>query len=279
LAIRTLRALAWQLRRTQLRVLARVAPDLAARRALATFARPLRPQPRVQPAAERLAVNFRATRLAVWRWGTGPTVLLSHGWSGHVGHMMEFVAPLTAAGFRVVAFDHPAHGSSAGRRSNMLEFRDALLAVAAATGPLTAVVGHSLGATAAILALDRGLRVDKVALIAPPLDPTEFARPFAAGLGLPEPLIRRLLDQLRAFVRADLGDRDAMEVARGQALPALFVHDRDDRAVPIAGGEALAAAWTGARLVITTGLGHRRILNATRVLGEVTRFLTGERDS
>src|SRR6185369_13228471 len=50
--------------------------------------------------------------LAVWHWGTGPRVLLVHGWNGHAGRLSSFVQPLVEAGFGVVAFDAPAHGIS-----------------------------------------------------------------------------------------------------------------------------------------------------------------------
>jgi pimeloyl-ACP methyl ester carboxylesterase len=175
----------------------------------------------------------------------------------------------------VVAFDHPAHGQSQGIRSNMLEFRDAILAVANVCAPV-AVVGHSLGATATILALDRGLTVERVVLIAPPLDPAGFARPFAEALGLPEPRIRGVLDRLHTFVRADLGARDAAVIGNEQSLPALFVHDRDDRAVPYHHGEALAAAWANSRFLGTNGRGHRRILSDPHVVAASVAFVTDD---
>jgi pimeloyl-ACP methyl ester carboxylesterase len=256
-----------------LRALARVHRPSAERWAFRQFATPVRPAAATDPGGTRFAVTFRGRPLACWQSGSGPTILLSHGWSGHVGHMTAFIAPLVAAGFKVVAFDHPAHGSSPGRRTNMLEFRDALLAVAAAVQPVTAVIGHSLGATTAILALDRGLEVGKLALIAPPLDPAGFARPFGTAVGWPEAVIAGSIDRLRAFVDADLRGADALSVARRQRRPALLIHDRDDRAVPFSDGQAVADAWPGIQFRATSGLGHRRILSDPAVLAEVIGFI------
>ena len=52
-----------------------------------------------------------------------------------------------------------------------------------------------------------------------------------------------------------------------------MIHDQDDREVPLPHGERLAAAWPGARLVTTTGLGHRRILRDPAVLDAVVAEL------
>jgi pimeloyl-ACP methyl ester carboxylesterase len=56
--------------------------------------------------------------------------------------------------------------------------------------------------------------------------------------------------------------------------PLLVVHDEGDDVVPFADGAALAAAWPGARLVRTTGLGHRAVLRAAGVIDEVVQFVT-----
>lgn len=264
--------------RETLRGLSRVTPALAESLALRMFSTPPRPRPPIDPSpagmpGARRIFPWLGSSLVGWEWGAGPTVLLSHGWGGHAGHLTSFIAPLVAAGHTVVAFDHPAHGQSPGQRSNMLEFRDAVLAVARSCAP-EAIIGHSLGATGTILALDRGLRVGRVALIAPPLDPAGFARPFAESLGLPEPRIRALETRLHRFVRDDLGERDAVKVGGSQSLPALFIHDRDDRAVPFPQGEALAGSWRNSRFLATNGRGHRRILSDPDVVAAAVSFVT-----
>jgi hypothetical protein len=55
----------------------------------------------------------------------------------------------------------------------------------------------------------------------------------------------------------------------------LVVHDRDDPEVPLAAGSAVAEAWR-ARLDVTSGLGHRRILRDEAVVSAVVEFVTGQ---
>src|SRR5712692_10468276 len=78
---------------------------------------------------------FRSGALPTWTWGKGPAVLLVHGWGGHAGRLTPFVEPLTDAGFSVVAFDAPGHGSAPGRRSSLPDMVEAIRAVAATAGP------------------------------------------------------------------------------------------------------------------------------------------------
>jgi pimeloyl-ACP methyl ester carboxylesterase len=55
--------------------------------------------------------------------------------------------------------------------------------------------------------------------------------------------------------------------------PLLLVHDRQDAETGWADSDAIARAWPGARLVTTTGLGHRRILGDPAVVAEVAGFV------
>jgi pimeloyl-ACP methyl ester carboxylesterase len=55
--------------------------------------------------------------------------------------------------------------------------------------------------------------------------------------------------------------------------PLLLVHDRQDAETGRSDSQAIARAWPGARLVTTSGLGHRRILRDPAVVAEVTGFV------
>jgi pimeloyl-ACP methyl ester carboxylesterase len=56
--------------------------------------------------------------------------------------------------------------------------------------------------------------------------------------------------------------------------PALIIHDREDPDVPYAHGEEIAAAWPGAELLTTTGLGHRAVLRDPGVIQRTIAFLS-----
>jgi pimeloyl-ACP methyl ester carboxylesterase len=249
-----------------MRALEVVAPRAADRLAADLFCAPRRGKP-ADPGGHRFDVF---PGIAAWDWGEGPTVILAHGWNGSAAQMSPFVEPLVRAGFYVVAFDEPAHGSSIGRRATAFDFAEALLAVSRRVKPIHAIVAHSLGATGAALALSRGLKADRAVLLAPPAEMGHFARVFAGALGL-----RRtggVLRELRRTVGEELPDLRLL--APGFSARALMLHDPSDREVPFAHTQELAAAWPGARLEALPGAGHSRILRNRDAIQRAVAFVS-----
>ncbi|MEM7437050.1 MAG: alpha/beta fold hydrolase [Myxococcota bacterium] len=196
----------------------------------------------------------------MWSWGDGPTVLLVHGWNGRASQLSGFIGPLVDRGYRVVAFDAPAHGESPGKQTTIPEMVRALHQVSAELGEIHGVIAHSMGGAATLLAIDEGFAIERAVLIAPPSDPALFVTHFARALGLS----RELELRLRANIERRAGRRleelrvDRLTPSKAQSL--LVIHDEDDSQVPIEHGISIAETWPNASLVATQGLGHRRIL-------------------
>jgi pimeloyl-ACP methyl ester carboxylesterase len=215
-------------------------------------------------------------------WGEGPPVYLVHGWGGRAEQLGPFIAPLVAAGHRVVAFDAPAHGRSGSgkwgaRRGSIPEFAAALRAAVAAQGDPHAVVAHSMGGAAAAFAISEGLPVSRLVLVAPPSDPLLMLSAFADHLGLGARERAELNREVARRAGFPLSAFDLPAMAREVTLPpTLVVHDRHDREVAFEHGSAVAEAWPDARLLATEGLGHGRLLHDPGVIGAVVRFLTSD---
>src|SRR2546423_8714735 len=263
-------------------VVSRLAPDLARRHAERLFTTPPRYRGKRLPLAgvPRELVSAGSYRLAVWQAGpsAAPAILLVHGWGGRGAQMTSFVAPLVARGLRVVWFDQPGHGDSAGSRVGLPDFMRAIEALAVTHGPFAAAIGHSLGAAGIGLALRNGLPLARVVLMSAPSSMQEHTRNFARLLGIAPRVrdaMRRRLEQ-RYRVRFDDIDR-ADELAR-LALPALFVHDRHDSEIAFRHAERLSAGMPHARLVTTYGMGHYRILREPSVVNAIVGFVAGSDD-
>jgi pimeloyl-ACP methyl ester carboxylesterase len=259
-----------------------VAPDVAQRHAERLFTQPPRYSGRVRISADarRDTVRTGAHSLAVWQKGPigAPAVLLAHGWGGRGAQMTSFVAPLVARGFRVVWFDQPGHGESGGGAVALPDFAHAIHALARTHGPFAVAVGHSLGAAALGIALRSGLSLDRVVLVSAPASLGEHTHNFARLIGI-TPAIR---DAMRARLECRYGvrfaDIDRVDDLARLALPALFVHDRDDRDVPYAHALTLSARMRDARLVTTYGFGHRRLLREPAVVQAIVDFVAGRKD-
>jgi pimeloyl-ACP methyl ester carboxylesterase len=264
--------------------LSRIAPSAAARLAMALFRLvPRHRSPDLDLAllerGERVDFSLEGRRLAVWRWGRGPTALLVHGWGSRGVRLGSFVAPLHAAGFSVVAFDAPGHGASDGRLSSLPQFIAAVREIGDRLGPIEVIVAHSMGGAASTLAMHRGLPVRRAVFLAPSADPAGYMDRFASLLGLPPGVV----DRIKAGVERRFGmawdEFDVISAARKMSAPLLVFHDRDDRDVHWSDGEAISKAWPGARLVLTSGLGHRRIVHDPAVVSSAVEFLTAGRNA
>jgi pimeloyl-ACP methyl ester carboxylesterase len=222
-------------------------------------------------------VDYRGRNLATWRWGPtdAPAVLLAHGWGGHAAQLRGFVPRLLADGFRVIAYDQPAHGLSEGRLTGLPDFAGALAAVARHHGGVRHVIAHSLGGVATALALSRGLPLQRAVLISPPSDLVGHSRQFARWYWMPEPMRRAMQAAIEERFGVRWSELEIARLAPRLNTPALIIHDHGDSVVPWTQGAALARAWAGSRLLSTVGLGHGRILESAIARQAAADFLAG----
>lgn len=269
-------------RRIGLRTSALLAPGFAGMWAERLFLTP--PQPRYPSAevfdlleARQSYVLHRGRHLANWCWGPreAPAVVLAHGWGGRATQMRRFVPALIAAGYRVVAYDQPAHGLSEGRLTGLPDFADALAEVARHHGNVRAVIAHSLGGPATAIALARGLALERAVLISPPSDLIGYSRRFARWFAIPERVRRAMQAAIEERFGVRWAELELVRVAPRLRAAALVIHDRGDVMVPWRQGAAVAQHWPGARLLSTRGLGHGRILEDDTVARAAADFIAG----
>jgi pimeloyl-ACP methyl ester carboxylesterase len=265
-----------------------LAPDLAGAWAERLFLTPPRPNDAVLASLDLIdaksgLLEHKGRAIATWTWGArsreAPAVLLAHGWGGNAAQMRGFVFPLLSAGYRVVAFDQPAHGVSEGKLSGLPDFAEVLAEVAwhagEGQGGIEGVVAHSLGGAATALAIARGLKAQRVVLIGTSLDVGAHARRFARWHGMPERVREAMLAAIEERFGVRWSQLDVAKLAPRLAAPALVIHDREDRAVPWTEAARFAGLWPQARLLLTRGLGHRRILEDESVTRAATDFIAG----
>jgi pimeloyl-ACP methyl ester carboxylesterase len=226
---------------------------------------------RTVSAATRIPLRVGKRRLVVHTFGEGPLCLLVHGWQGGASQLALLAETVRAAGFRVALFDMPAHGEAPGQLTSAVEFVELIVGVTRALGPVHALIGHSVGGTASLVAAARGLPVAGVVAFSPPPSFDFAVRNYARAFGLApsaKELLARRLEQRTGSRREDF------DLARLQpAVPTLLVHDLLDRVVPYRHSRRLRDAWPDTQLVQTCGLGHNRVLDAEGVAQDIAAFL------
>jgi pimeloyl-ACP methyl ester carboxylesterase len=230
-----------------------------------------RPRPQVGiDDAQRRDVTTRHGRVAIWERGTGPSVLLVHGWEGSARDMAAVAAQLS--GMRVIALDLPAHGESEGKQLSIPQGAEVLLDVQQACGPFDAAVCHSVGCAMTVEAVRDGLGLRALVLMAPPARYLDYAYGFGKQAGLDRAQIGAMLDTLKQR-GLDVAKVDTPKVARAIDLPVMVLHARDDNVIPQAIGQEVAAAFPNAQFVGLDDGGHRRILGAPGALQVLQEFL------
>lgn len=212
-----------------------------------------------------------------YRWGGGERpVLFVHGWRSRGSRAAHYVPELLARGHSVLSFDAPGHGESGGRSMTILQYRTVIRRLHAAHGDFDAVIAHSFGVTASLFAL-RDLPPARFAGISGIGEFSYLLAAFSAGLRLRPAVTSALRERIetRLFpAEPDIWRRFSVTHRPHELdLPALLVHDRDDRFVPV-GQSHLVRDALGAGLITTTGLGHNRIVGDPGVVRAVLDFVS-----
>ena len=222
-------------------------------------------------------VQFEGGELAVTTWGSaGPNILLMHGWGGSRAQMTGFVEPLLSAGYRVVAYDQPAHGESDGKLTNLLEIAPTMDIITRKEGNFDAIVAHSFGTLITSYALVKRN-------FPPPARLVYFGAfnqlldslpRFQAIAGLPDEIMHGFRFMLNEnFGKGVLEEIVHEKLAPQINIPALMFHDIADNVTPVEDSRAIARAWKTARFVETVGLGHRGALQSKEIHNQVVEFL------
>lgn len=274
--------------RTGFRFLGTVAPKLTGRIALNMFLtpnkRPVSANARTLMAqANRHHLAHGSRKLAVYEWeGAGPTVLLVHGWESNAGDMRCFLRPLLIQGFRVIAFDGPAHGHSTGKQTNLIDYGGAIQTVIHHFGPVYGIVAHSFGAAATLFTLVRepSLPVQRVVSLGAPSRLKEMVDIWTGFVGMSPASAEQMRQRLVDRVGLPLDSMIVANAAAALTIPGLIIHDRDDKVVNYTNAEAIHRNWSTSALYTTTGLDHRGPLQDRSVLRRVVTFLSdGARQS
>ena len=244
-------------------LLAAVSPRRAAHRAYLLFSTPRKG--RVLPLQEGYLKDAAHERLRVedmeiqtYHWaGTGPKVLLLHGWESNTYRWRNLIGFLKEARYEIFAFDAPAQGYSSGKMLNAIRYTTCTKEVVARYEP-DYLIGHSMGGLTAVyhqyLYPQNSLK--KIVTIGSPSDLEDLVKQYQKILRFNH----RVMEALDAYIREVFGfgirDFSTAEYARELDIPGLLIHDEMDTITPFRASEKVHRNWKGSKLVRTRGFGH-----------------------
>ena len=208
------------------------------------------------PSREVVIASANHTQLFAWLIAApsglpAPVVLVMHGWGANAALMLPSVRPLHAAGYAVLLVDARCHGrsddddfSSLPRFAEDIEHALDWLAVQPEVDPdRIALLGHSVGAGAVLLAASHRHDVAAVVSVSAFAHPREVMRRLLAHHHLPfMPVGWVVLRQVQHLIGHRFDDIAPLRSIANVHCPVLLAHGRDDASVPFDDARRLLAA-------------------------------------
>lgn len=264
-----------------LRLIERFSPEMGMRVAAHIFSKPLKfklPEKERKALAqcqrELVAIPEINETIMCFEWkNKGEKVLLVHGWSGRGTQLHTIAESLHKKGYHVISFDAPAHGKSTGKITNMLQWGIAIKTLNNHYGEFDIYIGHSLGSMAILKYCEQAANVKKIISIGSGDQMSTIFDNFIMSVGLKPKTSERMKTYFQDKYNININDYDASYVVRQQQTPTLIIHDEDDLDVDLSCSINIHKHHPNATLMVTKGLGHRRILRDERVINKVILFI------
>lgn len=200
-------------------------------------------------------------------------VLLVHGWSGRGTQLFKIADKLLENGFMTISFDGPAHGESTGKNTMMNEFVIATKEIEKKYGLFEIAIGHSLGGMAVLNSIKQGLQIKKAICIGAGDNITDIIADFVNKLELKPKMVRKIKQHFYKKFKEDIDDYSASTSAKEVLIPTLVIHDTEDKDVLVSCAHNIRQNLKQGELLITNGLGHRRILKDNNVINRIIEFI------
>jgi uncharacterized protein len=233
-----------------------------------------------------------ARRVHAWRippaeaCGTpAPAVIVMHGWGGNAAMMLPLARPLRDAGFAALYVDARCHGASDDdsfaslpRFAEDIEHALDWLERQAGIDPARiGLIGHSVGAGAALLAASHRPSLAAVVSVAAFAHPAAMMRRWMAAKRIPAGTVGRYI---LGYVQKTIGHRfddiaPITTIARVHC-PVLLVHGAADDVVPLSEARAIFAARADAAVELRIiGGDHDSFADLERHMQDLINFLRG----
>ncbi len=213
-------------------------------------------------------------KIVTYHYGnSNKKIMLVHGWSGRGTQLVKIADELIDLGFSTISFDAPAHGKSKSNSTLLPEFIECILEIDKQFGPFEFAIGHSLGGMSILNAISNGFNIKKAIIIGSGDIIQDIIDDFITELKLKSNISIKLKDHFEHKFNTKMDRFSSSNVAKKIEIPILIIHDKDDKDVNIKAAFNIDKNLINSKLLITEGLGHRKILGNLEVISQIRLFL------
>ncbi len=221
---------------------------------------------------QRLEIEKNLT-IQTYRWeGTGPTVLLIHGWESNARRWYKLIEALQKNNYNIVAFDAPAHGNSTGTILNVPLYTTCVQAVSKHYQP-SVHIGHSIGGLATIYHYSKHQpeHVQKLVVLGAPSQLSVIMENYQRLLGMKNVVMTGLDALIKQRFGYSIDEFSGFAFVQKIAVPGLIIHDKYDQIAPVASSRGIHKNWKNSTYIETSGLGHS--LYQDKVRKQILKFI------
>ena len=212
-----------------------------------------------------------------------PCLAILHGWGSNAEMMLPLAQPLHAAGYGLLLFEARNHGRSDGDNFSSLprfaeDFESAIdwLGLQPEVDPQRiALIGHSVGAGAALLSASRRKEIRAVVSLSAFAHPARMMRRWLSSKGIPFwPLGAYIIAYVQRVIAHRFDDIAPCNTIKQVICPVLLVHAEGDQTVPVEEACEIHANRTGeqVRLLIVPG-DHEQFDDLEQGMEDLLEFL------
>lgn len=222
----------------------------------------------------KLFIPSLKKNIMVYNYGkSDKKILLVHGWSGRGTQLVKIADEMLKLGYSTISFDAPAHGKSEGKTTIMTEFIASILEIEKQFGPFEVAIGHSLGGMSILNAIKQNLNVKKTVIIGSGDIIQDIIDDFIKKLELKPKIGLLLKNHFEKKFNEPMENYAANFSAKSVTIPVLIIHDKNDDDVNIKAAHNIHKHLKNSTLMITEGLGHRKILGNSEVINSIKEFI------
>ncbi|MDW6001386.1 alpha/beta fold hydrolase [Vibrio mangrovi] len=240
--------------------------------------------------AEQLTLETAFGQVPLYRQGnvTAPVVLMIHGWGGYGAMFSELAQQLNASGFCVLIPDLPGHGHSECTQSGYAQQLEVLNLIIETFGPVTHLIGHSVGGLLAAMFLEKqqAYTFSTLVLLAAPRSLESLFRAYLLSLGKVSqgykslekvPQEKGAGDSRQLAIRyqmlTGLPEACLTEAIYAQDVDLLICHGLNDQRFEPAESMSIHAVVQAEQLFFSRDTGHLGMLNCPELHLTVSNFL------
>ena len=221
---------------------------------------------------QRVEIEENLT-IQTYHWmGSGPTILLIHGWESNSHRWLDLVTRLQKSDYNVVAFDAPAHGNSTGKILNVPVYAQAAQVVSEIYKP-SIHIGHSIGGLTTIYHYykHQPIHVKKLVILGSPSGLSVIMKDYQRLLGMKNAVMNGLDSLIKTRFGFNIDEFSGFTFAKAISIPGLIIHDKYDQITPVESGRGIHENWENSIYIETSGLGHS--LYQEKVREHILKFI------